>query len=105
MTQSEKLQELFSVYNYEKLHMFLSDIFGITYVTTHYDCGVYVWLGATRLEFDNNWKLDYNAPSVHIKIGSDIGQIIGENIYIFLNHTEDQVINKFNKYQKLKAFL
>ena len=102
---SDKLQELFNKYEYEKLHMFLSDIFGVTYVKTYSDCGLYVWLGATRLEFDNNWKLDYNAPSVHIKTKHDIGQAIGENIYIFLNHTEEQVINKFNKYQKLRAFL
>ena len=105
MIRSDKLEEIFATYEYNALQSFLSDIFGITYVKTYSNCGLYIWVGAERKEFDYNWELDNDSPEAHIKTGWDTNDVIGENIYVFLKHTEDQVINKFNRYQKLKAFL
>lgn len=113
MIHSPKLDEFFKNHNPEKLHYFLKDVFGYTYTKTYSDCGLYTWLGATRQEFDNNLGIDRNAPMAYVyqkweprppttEWRSSEPPVI---LYIFINHTEDQVIDKFNRYQRLKAFL
>ncbi len=113
MIHSPKLDDLFKEHNPERLHYFLKDVFGFTYMKTHSDCGLYVWLGASRQEFDKDIGIDRNAPMSYVyqkwepKIPATEWRSDGLPviIYIFVNHTEDQVIHKFNRYQKLKAFL
>lgn len=113
MIHSPKLDKFFEDYNPERLHYFLRDVFGVTYVKTYSDCGLYFWLGATPQEFDGNLGIDRNAPMAYVyqkwephppatEWRSDKRPVI---LYIFIHHTEDQVIDKFTRYQNLKAFL
>ena len=112
MNHSQKLDEIFKEHEPEKLDRFLRRIFGYTYTKTYSDCGLYVWLGATRQEFDSDISIDRNAPSSYVyqkwekTIATDWRSgSLPVIIYIFIHHTEDQVIDKFTRYQNLKAFL
>ena len=102
---SIRLEEFFKQYDPVWLHDFFKTIFGYTYSKTHPN-GLYMWLGASPQEFDRDLTIDKGAAActVYQKWGSINGSrsLI---IYIFIHHNEQQVINKFTKSLKLKAFL
>lgn len=86
---SPKLQEYFKQYELESCLSFLRSIFTFRYVKTRGDDGVYLWFG------DKDWDMNSRCPLIHLDYCS---------IY-FIDYTEDQVIEKYEKYYKLRAFL
>jgi len=89
MIHSPKLEAHFKQYDLEKCLSFMRAIFQFRYVKTRGDDGVYIWFG------DRDWNQKSHCPMMHLDHCS----------IIFIDYTEDQVIEKYNRYQKLKAFL
>ncbi len=105
MILSARLEEFFKQYDPDWLHGFLKTIFGYTYTKSHPN-GLYMWLGASPQEFDRDITIDWGAAACIVY--QNYGFINGERsliIYTFIRHNEQQVINKFTKSLKLKAFL
>lgn len=109
MIRSDKLEKFFGEQQlpYEKLYSLLRSFFGVTYVKTFSNCGCYTWFGGTDPEVDTGRdapfcviknEYDHTCPITNEKIE-------GNDCLVFLRHTEDQVIHKFIKYNKLKVFL
>lgn len=90
---STKLDEFFARYDPEWCYGFIKVIFAPWGVSTRSDQGTYLWLG------------DYgrNITRIHTDCPN---ALIGTSLCCFLEQkTEDEVIHKFIKYEKLKAFL
>ena len=87
--RSLKLEEYLKQFDLEKTISFMRSIFKFSYTKTRGDDGVYIWLG------DRDWIPKDTCPMAHVDWCS----------FIFIDHTEDQVIEKYNHYYKLKAFL
>lgn len=106
MIQSKKLEKCFKKYDPDWLHHFLIDIFGIAYCKTYSDCGLYVWLGVRPPNFHDDPSMDRDFLSCHVR-QPHFPNLDGRGmmIYIFIHLTEGEIIHKFTKYQKLKAFL
>jgi hypothetical protein len=113
MIRSDKLQEFFEGYDPVKLDDFLYMIFGGIYVKTYSDCGLYIWFGdRSTANFNDDIifaNAERNAPACRIKQPNQPKGLMSGNdalhIYTFIGYTEDEVIHKFTKYQKIKAFL
>jgi hypothetical protein len=86
---SPKLEEYFKQFELEDCISFLRKIFRFSYTKTRGDDGAYIWFG------DRDWDMKSQCPLIHIGYCS---------IY-FIDYTEEQVIEKYDKYHKLKAFL
>ena len=86
---SPKLEAYFKQYDLEKCISFMRSIFRFSYTETRGDDGVYIWFG------DRDWDYKSQCPMAHV----------GYCSFIFIDYTEDQVIDKYSKYYKLKAFL
>jgi hypothetical protein len=86
---SPKLEEYFKQYDLEKCISFMRTIFRFSYTKARSNDGVYIWFG------DRDWDYKSLCPMANIEYCS----------FIFIDYTEDQVIHKFDKYQRLKAFL
>lgn len=95
MIRSDKLTNFFRRYEARPCLNLITEIFGLTYVKTRGDDGIYCWVGVNRSEFDQDMYIDEFSPSVDVAYAT----------CVFIRHTEDQVIEKFTRYQKLKAFL
>jgi hypothetical protein len=86
---SPKLEEYLKQLDLEKAISFMRSIFKFTYTKSRSDDGVYIWFG------DKDWDMKSKCPIAHV----------GYCSFIFIDYTEDQVIEKYNKYFSLKAFL
>jgi hypothetical protein len=86
---SPKLEEYLKQYDLEKCISFMRAIFSFSYTKTRGDDGVYIWFG------DRDWDINSKCPMAHV----------GYCSFIFIDYTEDRVIDKYNRYYKLKAFI
>lgn len=100
MIRSKKLEEFFKAYEPEWLHDFLVVVFGCVYVKSRNspDLGLCCWYGVKPKDWDDPW------PHSWTEIWAEVNSAL-PSLAIFINYTEDEVIHKFTKYQKLKAFL
>lgn len=111
---SLKLTAFFAEYDHNYSYEFCREIFGVTYCKTLADYGLYIWFGRGYTDFHTNLQIDKDSPTCFIKtdwVNKNPGtppdgiKEVGHNMYIFLGYTEDEVIHKFTKCEKLKAFL
>jgi hypothetical protein len=86
---SPKLEEYLKQYELESSISFMRKIFPFSYTKTRGDDGVYIWFG------DRDWGRDSKCPMAHV----------GYCSFIFIDYTEDQVIDKYDRHYKLRAFL
>ena len=73
----------------EKIISFLREIFPFSYTKARGDDGVYIWFG------DKDWDQNSRCLIAHV----------GHVSFIFIDYTEDDIIDKYNRYYELKAFL
>lgn len=99
---SYKLQDFFSAYDFYEIEPFLTEVFGCIYVKSRNspDLGVCCWYGIKPKNWDS--PIDRDWTEIQVEVNSKKG---GPSLAIFTNYTEDQVIEKFTRYQNLKAFL
>ena len=88
-SKSSKLNEYFKQFDPEECISFMRKIFKFHYTKTRGDDYVYIWFG------DRDWDMKSICPVVDISYCT----------IIFINYTEEQVIEKYDKYQRFKAFL
>lgn len=88
-TNSIKLENFLNQYDLEKAINLMREMFSFQYTKSRSNDGVYIWFG------DKDWETDSICVTAHI----------GYCYIIFIDYTEDQIINKFTKYYKLKVFL
>lgn len=89
MVHSEKLEEYFKQFDLEKLLDFMRRIYRFHYVKTRGDDGLYFWFG------DRDWDMKSYCPMIHL----------GNYSIIFIDYSEDQIIKKYDRYYRLKAFI
>jgi hypothetical protein len=87
--RSDKLTKFFQDKDPEKCINFLREIFIWSYTKTRGDDGCYIWFG------DRDWDYKSHCPMVDISSCT----------IIFIDYNEDQVIDKYNRYYKLRGFL
>jgi len=86
--RSIRLEDYLKQYDLEKSISFMRAIFHFSYTKTRGDDGVYIWFG------DKDWGTNSKCFIAHV----------GYCSFIFIDYTEDQVIDKYDRYYKLKAF-
>lgn len=85
-----KLEEYFKQHDLEECLSFMREIFRFRYTKTRgAGDGVYIWFG------DRDWDMKSQCPTINI----------GHCSIIFIDYTEDQVIEKYDRYYRLRAFL
>lgn len=89
LVRSLDLEDFIKVLDQEKFIKFLREIFNFSYTKTRGDDGLYMWFG------DTDWDMKSTCPMAHV----------GSVTFIFIDYTEEQVIEKYNRYYKLRAFL
>lgn len=89
LVRSDKLEEFIKELDQEKFIGLMREIFTFSYTKTRGDDGLYMWFG------DRDWDMKSTCPMAHV----------GLITFIFIDCTEDQVINRYNRYYKIRAFL
>jgi len=89
MIHSPKLEKFIQQHDFESCISFMREIFKFSYTKSRGETGVYIWLG------DKDCISDSDCLVAHVEYCS----------FIFIDYTEDQIIEKYNKYYKLRGFL